>query len=224
MSAAAQAISSLLASTVPNVTSTNDGNISAAAQDHEFALENGQLLIPRLRIDGPLNTWTASTRVASRTHAVAPASFLDASRPLTLEVGTPGLLSSLRFTDDTTLTTPLAPHEIELRPVAYGINFRDVYVALGQAPPGSQMAGEVAGVVTAVGEEMKERYQVGGRVAGMQAQGYCSRPRFHGLCGYKMPDEMTFAEGASAVAVYATAWHCLVDIARLEKGESVLIR
>jgi SAM-dependent methyltransferase len=192
------------------------------SSEKEFAVEKGQVLVPRIRVDADFNNWVASTRDDNRTTALTP--FHNPSRPLKLEPETPGLLSSLRFVDDKTPSTPLKPYEIQVHPHAFGINFKDVFVALGQGPPGAIMAGEVAGVVTAVGSGMKDRYRVGDRVAGMGAQPYASSPRLHGLSSHRLPDSVSFVDGASAVAVYCTAWYCLVTVANLQKGETVLIR
>jgi SAM-dependent methyltransferase len=195
---------------------------TTASEEKEYAIQAAQVLIPRVRVDAKFNTWVASTRAENKITATTP--YRNGSRPIKLEPEVPGLLNTLRFIDDEIPTTPIAPYEIQVRPYAYGVNFKDVFVALGQAPPGAIMAGELSGVVTAVGTEMAGLYSVGDRVAGMGAEPYASDPRLHGLCAHKIPESVGFVEGASAVAVFCTAWHCLVTVANLRKGESVLIR
>lgn len=195
---------------------------TTASQEREFAIRGGKVLVPRVRVDASFNSWVASTRADNKT--LTPTPYHQASRPLKLEVETPGLLSTLRFVDDPIPSTPLTPHEIQVHPHAHGINFKDVFVALGQGPPGAIMVGEVAGVVTAVGSEMAGMYQVGDRVVGMGAEPFASSPRLHGLNAHKMPDGVSFVDGASAMVVYCTAWYCLVTVANLQKGETVLIR
>lgn len=194
----------------------------SASEEKEYAIEKGQVLIPRIRVDAKFNGWVASTRKDSKTTTTVP--YHNRSRPLKLEPEAPGLLNTLRFVDDKVPSTPLARYEIQVHPQAYGINFKDVFVALGQGPPGAIMAGELCGIVTAVGSEMRDRYQVGDRVAGMGAEPYASSPRLHGLNAHRIPDTVSVVDGASAVAVFCTAWYCLVTVANLQKGETVLIR
>jgi NADPH:quinone reductase-like Zn-dependent oxidoreductase len=191
------------------------------AQEREYAIENGQVLIPRVRTDDKFNSWVASTRADGKQTYVTK--HRDDKRPIKLWPETPGLLNTLRFIDDEVALRPLAPNELELKPMAYGINFKDVFVALGQQPPGAIMAGETAGIVTAVGCDMERLYRVGDRVAGLVAEPYASHPRLQGLNSHTLPDSMSFIDGASAVAIFSTAWYCLVTVANLQKGESVLI-
>ncbi|PGH16663.1 hypothetical protein AJ79_01535 [Helicocarpus griseus UAMH5409] len=192
-----------------------------ASKEREYAIENGQLLVPRVRTDVKFNNWVVSTRADSKQTFITK--HRNDKRPIKLWPETPGLLNTLRFVDDEAALRPLAPNELELKPVAYGVNFKDVFVALGQQPPGSIMAGETAGIVTAVGSDMRGIYQVGDRVAGFVAEPYASHPRLQGLNAHTLPNSMSFTDGAATVVVFVTAWHCLVNVANLQRGESVLI-
>ena len=193
-----------------------------AEEEREYAIQGGKVLVPRIRVDAAFNSWVASTRADNKT--TTSTVYHQASRPLKLEVETPGLLNTLRFVDDGIPLTPLAPHEIQVRPHAHGVNFKDVFVALGQGPPGAIMVGEVCGVVTEVGSGMTGRYRIGDRVAGMGAEPFASGPRLHGLNAHRIPDGLSFVDGASAMVVFCTAWYCLVTVANLKRGETVLIR
>lgn len=42
------------------------------------------------------------------------------------------------------------------------------------------------------------------------------------LC-VKIPDSLSYEEGATMSAVYCTAIHCLLDVGGLQKGQSVLV-
>lgn len=85
------------------------------------------------------------------------------------------------------------------------------------------MVGEFAGVVTAVGADFKEVYQVGDRVAGIGGEPYSSYPRMKALECQKFPDSLSFVDAASVVTVFYTAWYCIEYIARLKRGQSILI-
>ncbi|KAH7032672.1 uncharacterized protein B0I36DRAFT_286783 [Microdochium trichocladiopsis] len=195
----------------------------AIGRADEHCADNA-VLVPRLRVDDKFNAWAASRR-ADAGNCTTKHRFHDSGRPMLLEPEVPGLLNTLRFVDDTnTMAKPLAPHQIQIRPHASGLNFKDIFVAMGQAPPGTVMAGEHAGVVTEVGSDMIGRYAVGDRVSGFGAELMANCPRLDGLGAHKLPDRLGFVEGAASTLIFATAWYGLVTMGRLQKGESVLIR
>jgi NADPH:quinone reductase-like Zn-dependent oxidoreductase/NADP-dependent 3-hydroxy acid dehydrogenase YdfG/aryl carrier-like protein len=189
--------------------------------DEEFVLDGGRFLIPRVYADKQFNQWT--DLVNGRGH-LSPRLFKDPNLPLRMEVGAPGLLSSIHFVHDTVPASPLGAEEIQIDSKAFGINFRDVFVALGQLSLGTFM-GECAGVVTAVGsgEFVQRTYKVGDRVVGMHAQPFASYARLSGYEAHVLPDNVSFAEAASIQVVYTTVYYSLVNVARLEPGQTVLI-
>lgn len=85
------------------------------------------------------------------------------------------------------------------------------------------MVGEVSGTVTAVSESVKDLYKVGDCVTGLGAESFASHARIKGHLAHRIPDGMSFAVGATVPSIYLTAHYCLVDVARLQKGQSVLI-
>jgi NADPH:quinone reductase-like Zn-dependent oxidoreductase len=190
------------------------------SHEHEFAIQNDIVMIPRVQPDTKFNEWIDRVVGDDRLDTLP---YHQSNRSLKLHVETPGLLSSLRFVEDDSLALPLRADEIEIEAKAYGVNFKDVFIALGQMLPGVNMIGEVAGVVTAVGSAMQGRFNVGDRVAGVGAQPFTSRARVKGLMSCRLPESVTFTVGASIPIIYMTAYHCIVDVARLRKGQSILI-
>ncbi|KAF3768085.1 hypothetical protein M406DRAFT_80584 [Cryphonectria parasitica EP155] len=194
------------------------------SKEMEYRLNHGgQLTIPRVQADTNFNKWIDQVNGEAPLDLCA---YQDATRPLKLEVETPGLLSSLRFADDESHERPLARDEIQLEARAYGVNFRDVFIALGQMLPGLPMAGECAGVVTAVGKDLHGEYKVGDRVMGLGAQAFASHPRLKGHWAHALPStlDLGFDAAASMPIIFLTAYHCLIDIAHLSKGQTVLIQ
>ncbi|KAK1996712.1 beta-ketoacyl synthase domain-containing protein [Colletotrichum falcatum] len=190
------------------------------SDEDEYAFSNGHLLIPRVHADAKFDDWA---RKSIHAQGIETGPFQQADRPLKLEVETPGLLSSLRFVDDETPSKPLGPFELELEAKAYGVNFKDVFIAMGQMAPGVTMAGECAGVVRKVGPAVADRFGVGDRVCGIFAEPFSSRPRVDANLSCRLPEEMPYSVGASVPVVFCTAYHCIVDVARLRRGESILI-
>ena len=188
--------------------------------DTEFTERSGQIYVPRVVEDQSLQLHLTSQTTQPQPEEQA---FLQHDRPLRLEVGTPGLLDSLRFVEDTTATVPLAANELRMQPKAYGVNFRDVMIALGQLEDTSRMSSEHSGVVTDVGEDLVDQYHVGDRICAWGGNAYASSVTINADAVQRIADNMSFETAASIPIVYATVYYGLVHLARLQKGESVLI-
>ena len=189
-------------------------------RDVEFTEKKGILYISRLVEDEALQRYlTASTTVPEP--EVEP--FFQAHRTLRLEVATPGLLDSLRFIEDDGSSLPIAANQLRMEPKAFGVNFRDVMISLGQLEETSLMSSEQSGFVTEVGEELKERFHVGDRICAWGGNAYASSVTISGLAAHLIPDNMTFETAASIPIVYATVYYAMVHLANIQRGESVLI-
>ncbi|KAI3553359.1 hypothetical protein CABS03_12727 [Colletotrichum abscissum] len=188
----------------------------------EFAYENGRVLIPRVKPDAEFLRWARSGTTPDA--VVEPVTIpYQGDRVLKAEFATPGLLSSLRFVDHIDDSHNLPQTQIVVEAQAHGINYKDVCVALGQLSPGTQMVGEFAGIVTAVSEDMLDVHKVGDRVMGFGAQPFSNLPVAHGFLAHKIPDWMSSTTAASLPHAFATAYHCVTNIARLKSGQSILI-
>jgi NADPH2:quinone reductase len=119
------------------------------------------------------------------------------------------------------------PGELLVQVHACGINFpdsliiRDLYQFKPERPfaPG----GEIAGVVTAVGEGV-DQFAAGDRVIGRTGWGGLAEQVVvaAGKC-IAMPEAMPFDEGAAFLFTYGTSYHALRQRARLAEGETVLV-
>jgi NADPH:quinone reductase-like Zn-dependent oxidoreductase len=134
-----------------------------------------------------------------------------------------GLLSDLHFTDKLDLVGDVPSGFVEVEAKAFGVNFRDVLVALGQLDE-AFLAHESGGIITRIGPDTEESgLQVGDRVCSFSTGRYASTARAHWTSVVKIPDDMSFEFAAAIPVAYATAYHSLFHIARLQKGESVLV-
>ena len=199
-------------------------SFSADTQDKcdeiEYVYKRGQLLIPRLLPNDKVDDLVKGVSTSSK---VENGLFHQEHRPLKLHVETQGLLDSIRFVDDPAARVPIAPHEIEIQTASFGINFKDIMVALGQMKAQIPMVGECAGTVVGVGSDFQGMYKIGDRVCGWCGTPYASRARVHGYNAHQIPDSMPLSVAASVPVVFTTAWYGLVEIARLQKGQTVLI-
>ncbi|KAL8640877.1 MAG: hypothetical protein Q9226_008697 [Calogaya cf. arnoldii] len=141
--------------------------------------------------------------------------------PLKLNVRVPGLLDSLEFVEDTSHETALASDNIEVDILAIGVNFKECLIALGRVKS-ERLGSEFAGVVRSVGATCSQ-FRPGDRVAVCDLDCYRTRIRIKEDQAVKIPDSMSFVEAASIPTAFTTAYYSLIDVARLQKNESVLI-
>ncbi|KAG0160284.1 hypothetical protein PDIDSM_7811 [Penicillium digitatum] len=185
--------------------------------DSEFALRDGALLVPRVRFDSE-----ASKAVTPSTEAELQP-FHQPGRDFRLFTGTPGLLDSLVFKDDPEAHDPLPEGYVEIEPRAFGLNFRDIMVAMGQMEE-PQMGFECAGIVKRTQGTAAHHFKAGDRVCAIMAHGHWANlTRVPWTSAARIPDEMDFEMAASIPMTFVTAYYSLFEAGRLEAGETVLI-
>ncbi|KAH7265653.1 uncharacterized protein BKA55DRAFT_590873 [Fusarium redolens] len=186
--------------------------------DWEFRERDGRLMIPRVIEDVSANQY-----IAHETQEPVPElqPFHQPGRPLKLEIGIPGLLDTLRFKDDPTFEAPIGDDEVDIRVAASGVNFRDIMVAMGQLVD-NFLGCECSGIITQVGANVTH-LKPGDRVCTWTLGCYSTYVRNPATLVQKIPDEMAFEVAASLPIVYCTAYFAIIDTARLQKGESILI-
>jgi NADPH:quinone reductase-like Zn-dependent oxidoreductase/SAM-dependent methyltransferase/acyl carrier protein len=150
--------------------------------------------------------------------------WLDASVPLRLESRERGHLDTLRFVQ---FAEPACkPGEVLIQVKAAGMNFRDVLKALalypGEAPDARIFGDEVAGIVKAVGSGV-DHVAPGDRVFGLAVFGLSTETLARGGDIRKIPGNLTFEQAATLPVVWMTSWHALDNVARMRKGETILV-
>ncbi len=121
----------------------------------------------------------------------------------------------------------IGDHEVLVEIKAIGVNFADIarregrYVVPTKLPfiPGSEMAG----VVAAVGKDVK-RFTPGMRVVALIENGaYAQYVNVHEMVLSEVPDGVSFTDAVALPLQGQTAYHILTTMGRLNKGESVLV-
>lgn len=116
--------------------------------------------------------------------------------------------------------------EVEVQVAATGLNFSDVLKSLGLYPGITDdvvpVGIECAGVVSAVGDDVTD-LKVGDEVMGIVPYGFGSHCITARHAIVRKPESLDFEEAAIIPIAFMTAYHCLVDVARLRSGERVLI-
>ncbi|KAF4816576.1 Reducing polyketide synthase hmp8 [Colletotrichum siamense] len=141
--------------------------------------------------------------------------------PVRLAIGRPGLLDTLHFVKDERTLEPLADTDVEISVRASSINFKDIMGAMGLVPV-PMLGLEASGIVVRTGAAVNN-VKVGDRVAAHAYGSHATVVRTHHAVVHKLPDSITFEQGAAINLVHVTAYYALVRLAKLRKGQSVLI-
>ncbi|PSN65487.1 hypothetical protein BS50DRAFT_622687 [Corynespora cassiicola Philippines] len=188
--------------------------------EQDYILKNDQLLIQRLLPDHVGDEIIA--RALGRVHnQVQP--FHQPSCNLRLAVERARFIDSLEFQEDEPSPRHVNSLDVEIEVHACGVNFKDILIASGHTKQKLQMGGEFSGEIIRVGAECRDRYAIGDRVCGFGATPYASRARVRASAIAKIPKHMSHTTAASIPVAFATAYHALIDIAQLEKGQSILV-
>lgn len=148
----------------------------------------------------------------------------DPERSLMLHTSAPGRLDKLHFIDWPGAQQPIKPDEVEIEVKAAGLNFRDIMVAMGEVV-NNILGYEGSGIVCRVGSDVKD-FQAGDRVVfPWSGSNNClqTRTRIPHDFTAKVPDSMSLEEAASIPIVFVTAYFCLIEVAHLKAGETILV-
>lgn len=143
---------------------------------------------------------------------------------LRLNIGKPGLLDTLHFVpDESALLATLADHEVELGVKISGANFRDIMTSMALIT-GKGLGQEANGIVLRTGSKASEVFKAGDRVSTLTTGGtQATKTIYDYRATQKIPDSKSFEEAAAVRVVHVTAYFALVNLARLRRGQSVLI-
>lgn len=188
--------------------------------EQEFIWSNGLVHVPRLRPKSSAEQLSSIDSSALNMVTQTLCSGIDDALEMTVDAA--GSLDSIYFRRSNLVEEPLGADEIIVQVQAAGVNFRDLLLVLGSMPwhaPGL----EGAGMVTHVGSNVKS-LRPGDRVfyASMQA-GFSTYVRIPALCAYKLPGGLDAADAATMPIAYSTALWCLLRVAQLRPGESLLV-
>jgi len=187
----------------PDATQSLAGVLMSAVGEPELVLRRAKCWVPRLM------PWARSGQLPAPTPDYR------------LQPSERGAIDNLRLAPE---MIPLPdPGYVQVRPQAAGLNFRDILNVLGLYPgdPG-EIGGELAGVVTAVGEGVSE-LQVGDRVFGFAPGGaFATLVNVPYLFVARQPEGANPVEAATLPAAVLTA-ALAFEWARPKPGERVLI-
>ena len=208
------------ASDISRITSNVLKVLDRQLTEDEFADREGILHIPKVEQDDSRNAKLPFN--ARGEQRIEP---FQQDRPLALKIGKVGLLDSLAFADDEEiLDGELGDDDVEIEVRASALNFRDVAASLGIIDD-YKLGDECAGIVRHVGRFVDPTaFKPGDRVVAWRpGQGaHASIVRNPAVFCHKLRD-MSFGTATAYPLVLTTAYYSLVDAARLQAGETVLI-
>ncbi|KAF2639734.1 putative polyketide synthase [Massarina eburnea CBS 473.64] len=197
-----------------------DRAFSSKSEDDEYLIKGDLLQISRIEEDTTFND-QINGLLPNAAKTITNMPLKEIPHAVKMVIQTPGMLDSVAMEIDDLAGTELEPNFIEVKVVASSINFRDVMVAMGQIPD-SKLGFDNAGYVTRVGSAVT-KFKVGDRACmyghGAHRSIHRSREDYCAL----IPENMSFEEAATVPGIHGTAWNALVRLARVEKGQSILI-
>ncbi|KAL9088429.1 MAG: hypothetical protein Q9165_006153 [Trypethelium subeluteriae] len=207
----------ILASKINQVVDATLSRMHTGAET-EYEERDGILMVNRV-----VEAKNSNEEIHERSGPIRASRELQHVQPVKVAIRNPGLLESLEFVEDVEVRAALASEEVEIEVKSVGVNFRDLLVVLGRIDTDS-IGAECAGVVTRVGDHVAT-FSPGDRVCAVPAHRSClqSFVRCDQDLVIKIPPDMSFTLAASLPVTAVTAHHCLVTIARLQRGESILI-
>jgi len=115
------------------------------------------------------------------------------------------------------------PGEVEIRVMAAGLNFRDVMNAAGVYPGGPIPFGaECAGKISAVGADVMD-FKIGDDVLAVANASFGSYTTADARAVVPKPPAFSFGQAATIPIAFLTAYYSLNYLAKLSRGERVLI-
>ncbi|GAA0604022.1 hypothetical protein GCM10010174_20650 [Kutzneria viridogrisea] len=146
-----------------------------------------------------------------------------AEGPWRLDSVDKGTLDNLRLIPAPEAEAELLPGHVRIAVRAAGVNFRDVLNALGMYPGEAGAMGlEGAGVITEVAADVTD-LAPGDKVMGMFGGAFGPTVMADRRMVARMPQGWSYTEAASAPIVFLTAYYALIDLAKLQRGESILV-
>lgn len=191
---------------------------SEVRPDWEYAIRDGKILIQRIMIEKGMNDLISQMHVEPK---ATDRPFVEPGRAKQLHAATPGRLDTLRFIEDTQHGKPLANGEVEVEIKAVGLNFKDVMIAMGQLQE-IALGLDCAGTVVRVGSEVT-KFQPGDNIFTWAPGTFANFARSPESMCAKIPASLDIDTAASLPMAFSTAFYAIHHVARLRKGETVLI-
>ncbi|KAJ5183899.1 hypothetical protein N7492_001515 [Penicillium capsulatum] len=132
--------------------------------------------------------------------------------------------NAFHFIDDSQAQEPIQPDEVKIQIQAVGLDAEDAEL-LSRLVPGQSLGSQGAGIVVEIGNAVQDIH-VGDRVMALRTGHSGALQTFlrtHSAAVVKVPEGIQMSDAAALPLPWATAYHSLVNVARLEASETVLV-
>lgn len=200
----------------------NSGGDEVAADEvnREFAWQDGLMWVSRMVPDAGLQDYAEAAAVPEDQDLQTVA--LGSQGPVRAAFGVPGILTSLYFRPYTELWQPLPEDAIEVKVEAVGLNWKDLGLCSGRFDQ-NNLSNEYCGTVSQKGSAITS-FEVGDRVYGLGKGHFGNYTRVPAALAQKLEPSADPVEAATMPLVYMTAVYAFEYVARLRKGQKVLIQ
>ncbi|KAJ3579803.1 hypothetical protein NPX13_g762 [Xylaria arbuscula] len=186
--------------------------------NRELAWQDGSLWVSRIVPDADLEGYFSAAPEGKNVELVK----LGDLGPVRAAFETPGILTSLYFRPYTDLRQQLAKDFVEVEVESVGLNWKDVGLCSGRFDQ-DNLSNEYCGIVVKRGSGVSH-VEVGDRVYGMGKGHFGNFTRVPALMARKVCTGVGPLEAATMPLVYMTAVYAFEHVARLRKGQKVLIQ
>lgn len=194
------------------ITKSADRQVTKAeTRETEYCVENGFTHISRLLPNESLNAQYATDE--HDTHGVP----MSDDRRLVGKVQS----GKVVFEPDQRTEEPVRPNDVEVKLVLGGLTKEDTLVISGSDYP-TTFSHEIFGIVSQVGEDVHD-LKVGDRVVGFSFDKFATYQRTPADLVQKLERDDVAEELAALPMAYAAAIYGLMNLAKCEAGENVLI-
>ncbi len=153
----------------------------------------------------------------------------QSNMPISLDFKVAGSLNNL-YWRGLEAAPSLDPEHIQIRPLATGLNFRDVMYAMGMLSDeavehgfaGATLGMELSGVVERVGKQVKN-FRVGDEVISFAPASFSTRVITATTATAHKPKSWSHAQAATIPTTFFTVYYSLYHLARLQPNERILI-
>ncbi|KAI0883761.1 reducing type I polyketide synthase [Annulohypoxylon maeteangense] len=190
-------------------------------KENEFVERNGIIHISRVFSDTLLN----KAKEEEFTGRPAEVTDLHASEStIRLRAERTGNIDSLQYSQVAPEPLPLEDDCVEIEVVASGVNLKEILVTMGIVPEDEHLlGGEGSGVITRVAPGVTTALKPGMRVAFFGKGSFGNRVQTKAQAVHVIPDFMSFEEAATIPCVFMTSMYSLFRLARVKRGDRVLI-
>ncbi|KAJ8067959.1 hypothetical protein OCU04_003540 [Sclerotinia nivalis] len=191
--------------------------------EKEYVYRNGKLLIPRLIPDHGVNNWIAKATGKPTVETVA---YPTSGQTLNLDLETANIDENLYYVGES-LSEDLGPSEVQITVKAQHMSRADNVVNLASASLKEfpKHIRQFSGTISSIGNCLTSCLQVGDRVCGWSynTKAHSSHVRIDEKNVLRLPSDISFRIGSTIPFSFMTAYHSLVELARLEKDQTILI-